>query len=51
MAAAKRGVKVEILVPENTTINNWCAFHRDDQWPAMIQAGVKIYEYQRRWCT
>ena len=46
IAAAKRGVKVEIVVPGKHIDQKLVRLASRRHWPALIQAGAKIYEYQ-----
>lgn len=46
IAAAKRGVKVEILVPGKHIDQKLVRLSSRRHWPALIKAGAKIYEYQ-----
>lgn len=62
MTAAKRGVRVQIILPED---NDMAIVQRASRayYPDLIQAGVEVYEYQGRmahekvavidslWCT
>lgn len=44
--AARRGVSVEILVPGKLINKKLVRAASQRHWPELIQAGVKIYEYQ-----
>ena len=44
--AARRGVKVEILVPGKHINQKFVRAASKDHWPELIRAGIKIYEYQ-----
>jgi cardiolipin synthase len=44
--AAKRGVKVEIVVPGKHIDQKLVRMASMRYWPALIKAGIKIYEYQ-----
>ena len=46
MAAARRGVKVEVLVPGKQIDQKLVRLASRRYWPALIGAGIKIYEYQ-----
>ena len=46
IAAARRGVRVEILVPGKHIDQQLVRVSSRRHWPAMIKVGVKIYEYQ-----
>ena len=46
MAAAKRGVKVEVLVPGKHIDQKLVRLASRRHWPALLEAGVKLYEYQ-----
>jgi cardiolipin synthase len=46
IAAAKRGVKVEVLVPGKHIDQKLVRLASRRHWPALINAGVKVYEYQ-----
>lgn len=46
IAAAKRGVKVEIVVPGKHIDAKLVRAASKRHWPDLIQAGIKIYEYQ-----
>jgi cardiolipin synthase len=46
IAAAKRGVKVEIIVPGKLIDQKLVRAASKRHWPELIKAGVKIYEYQ-----
>ena len=46
IAAAKRGVKVEIVVPGKYIDQKLVRLASRRHWPSLIQAGIKIYEYQ-----
>ena len=44
--AAKRGVKVEIIVPGKHIDQKLVRWAGKRHWPDLIKAGIKIYEYQ-----
>jgi cardiolipin synthase len=44
--AARRGVKVEIIVPGKFINEKIVRAASKDHWPELIRAGIKIYEYQ-----
>ncbi len=44
--AARRGVKVEIIVPGKFMNEKIVRAASKDHWPELIQAGIKIYEYR-----
>src|SRR5438477_6116928 len=44
--AAKRGVKVEIVVPGKKIDQKLVRLASRRQWPELIRAGVRIFEYQ-----
>jgi cardiolipin synthase len=44
--AAKRGVKVEIIVPGKLINKKLVRAASQRHWPELIKAGIKIYEYQ-----
>ncbi|HLW34194.1 MAG TPA: phospholipase D-like domain-containing protein [Chthoniobacterales bacterium] len=44
--AAKRGAKVEIIVPGNKIDQKLVRSASRRHWPELISAGIKIYEYQ-----
>jgi cardiolipin synthase len=46
IAAAKRGVKVEIVVPGKLIDQKLVRAASKRHWPELIKAGIKIYEYQ-----
>jgi cardiolipin synthase len=46
IAAAKRGAKVEILVPGEHIDQKAVRAASRKHWPELLKAGVKIYEYQ-----
>ncbi len=46
IAAARRGVKVEILVPGDHIDQKLVRISSRRHWAPMLKAGVKIYEYQ-----
>ncbi len=46
IAAAKRGVKVEIVVPGKHIDQKLVRAASKRHWPALIEAGIKIYEYE-----
>jgi cardiolipin synthase A/B len=46
IAAAKRGVKVEIIVPGKLIDQKLVRAASKRHWPELIKAGIKIYEYQ-----
>ncbi len=46
IAAAQRGVKVEILVPGEHIDSELVRIASRRHWAPMIQAGIRIYEYQ-----
>ena len=46
IAAAQRGVKVEIVVPGEHIDQKLVRIASRRHWPAMLKAGIKIYEYQ-----
>jgi cardiolipin synthase len=44
--AARRGVKVEVIVPGKFINQKIVGAASKDHWPELIKAGIKIYEYQ-----
>jgi cardiolipin synthase A/B len=44
--AAKRGVKIEILVPGNKIDQKLVRAASKRHWPQLLEAGIKIYEYE-----
>ena len=46
VAAAKRGVKVEILVPGKKIDQKLVRAASKRHWPELLEAGIKIYEYE-----
>jgi cardiolipin synthase len=46
VAACKRGVKVEIILPGNNTDSRLVRYASRRHWGDLLEAGVKIYEYQ-----
>ena len=46
IAAAKRGVKVEIVVPGKHIDSKLLRAASRRRWPELLKAGIKIYEYQ-----
>jgi len=44
--AARRGVKVEVIVPGKFINEKIVRAASKDHWPELINAGIKIYEYQ-----
>jgi cardiolipin synthase len=46
ISAAKRGAKVEILVPGEHIDQKAVRAASRKHWPELLQAGIKIYEYQ-----
>ena len=46
IAAAKRGVKIDIIVPGKKIDQKLVRAASKRHWPDLIQAGIKIYEYQ-----
>jgi cardiolipin synthase len=46
MAAAKRGAKVEIIVPGKHIDQKLVRAASKRHWPELIKAGIKIYEFQ-----
>jgi cardiolipin synthase len=46
ISAAKRGVKVEVLVPGKNIDQKLVRAASKRHWPALLKAGIKIYEYQ-----
>jgi cardiolipin synthase len=44
--AARRGVKVEVIVPGKYINKKIVRAASKDHWPELIKAGIKIYEYQ-----
>jgi cardiolipin synthase len=46
IAAAKRGVKVEILLPGEHIDQKTLRAASRKHWPELLKAGIKIYEYQ-----
>jgi cardiolipin synthase len=46
VAAAKRGVKVEIIVPGKLIDQKLVRAASKRHWPELIEVGIKIYEYQ-----
>jgi cardiolipin synthase A/B len=47
VAAAKRGVKVEILVPGELIDSKIIRIASRKHYPELVKAGIKMYEYQR----
>ncbi len=46
IAAARRGVKVEIIVPGKHIDHKLVRAASKRHWPELIEAGIKIYEYE-----
>jgi cardiolipin synthase len=46
VAAAKRGVKIEIIVPGKLIDQKLVRAASKRHWPELFKAGIKIYEYQ-----
>ena len=46
IAAAKRGVKVEIIVPGKKIDQKLVRAASKRHWPELLEAGIKIYEYE-----
>src|SRR5437879_623605 len=46
VAAAKRGVKIEILVPGKKIDQKLVRAASKRHWPELLNAGIKIYEYE-----
>src|SRR5437763_23110 len=46
VAAAKRGVKIEIVVPGKKIDQKLVRGASKRHWPELLQAGIKIYEYE-----
>jgi cardiolipin synthase len=46
VAAAKRGVKIEIVVPGKKIDQKLVRAASRRHWPELLEAGIKIYEYQ-----
>ncbi len=46
IAAAKRGAKVEIVVPGEHIDQKAVRYASRKHWPELLKAGIKIYEYQ-----
>ena len=46
IAAAKRGTKIEILVPGKKIDQKLVRAASKRHWPELIEAGIKIYEYE-----
>lgn len=46
IAAARRGVHIEILVPGKYIDQKLVRLASQRHWPEMLRAGIKIYEYQ-----
>jgi cardiolipin synthase len=46
VAAAKRGVKIEILVPGKKIDQKLVRAASKRHWPQLLEAGIKIYEYE-----
>jgi cardiolipin synthase len=46
IAAVKRGVKIEIIVPGKHIDQKLVRLASRRHWPDLLQAGIKIYEYQ-----
>ena len=46
IAAARRGVKVEIVTPGKHIDQKLVRISSKRHWPTMIKAGIKIYEYE-----
>src|SRR5207248_3504032 len=44
--AAKRGVKVEVLVPGKKIDQKLVGLASRRHWPELIRAGIRIFEYQ-----
>jgi cardiolipin synthase len=44
--AARRGVKIEIIVPGPHIDQQWVRNASRDKWPDLVKAGIRIYEYQ-----
>src|SRR5260370_39407690 len=46
IAAAKRGVKVEVVVPGKKIDQKLVRAASKRHWPELLNAGIKIYEYE-----
>ncbi len=46
IAAARRGVKVEVLTPGKKIDQKLVRVSSKRHWPTLLRAGIKIYEYQ-----
>jgi cardiolipin synthase len=46
VAAAKRGTKIEIIVPGRKIDQKLVRAASRRRWPDLLKAGIKIYEYQ-----
>ncbi|MEP7015187.1 MAG: phospholipase D-like domain-containing protein [Verrucomicrobiota bacterium] len=46
ISAAKRGVKIEIIVPGRYIDQKLVRAASKRHWPSLIEAGIKIYEYE-----
>ena len=46
IAAGKRGVKIEIIIPGKYIDQKLVRAASKRHWPALLDAGIKIYEYQ-----
>jgi cardiolipin synthase len=46
IAAAKRGVKIEVIVPGKHIDQKLVRAASKRHWPELLKAGIKIYEYQ-----
>ena len=46
VAAAKRGVRIEIVVPGKHIDQKLARLASKRHWPELLEAGIKIYEYQ-----
>jgi len=49
--AAKRGVKVEVLVPGKKIDQNLVRLASRRHWPELIRAASGFSSINRRWCT
>ncbi|MDF1789967.1 MAG: phospholipase D-like domain-containing protein [Verrucomicrobiales bacterium] len=45
IAAAQRGVTVEMLVPSDKIDSPFCRYASQNSWKALLEAGVRLYQY------
>ena len=46
IAAARRGVEVELLMPSDKVDSPFCRYASQNAWKAFLEAGVRLYQYR-----